>query len=223
MLDVFEAMLAHAREEGYKRLVYKAIPHIYHRIPAEEDLYALFRYGARLYRRDVSATIDMRERLPFSKGRKWSIKQALKAGIEVARSVEFETFMAIEQRVLELRHGTRPVHTAGELRMLAERFPGQIKLFAATRAGEMLAGVVIYESPQVAHAQYIGATDEGRAAGAADLVISHLINDYYRDKKYFDFGISTEDAGRRLNAGLAENKQGFGGRAVVYDFYELDL
>lgn len=223
MLEVFDAMLADMRAGGVKQVIYKAIPHIYHRLPAEEDLYALFRNDARLYRRDVSSTIDMSQRVPLSKGRKWSIKQAIKAGIQVARSTDFETFMAIEERVLEARHGARPVHTASELRLLAERFPEEIKLFAAMRNGAMLAGVVIYESALVAHAQYIGANDEGRAAGAADLVISHLINDYYRDKKYFDFGISTEDGGRRLNAGLANNKQGFGGRAVVYDFYELNL
>jgi hypothetical protein len=106
--------------------------------------------------------------------------------------------------------------------LLAGRFPDHIKLFAAHRAGQMEAGVIVYESPQVAHAQYIGATPEGRESGAPDLIIGHLINDYYAGKKYFDFGISTEDAGRHLNAGLVENKQGFGGRAVVYDFYELE-
>jgi hypothetical protein len=125
--------------------------------------------------------------------------------------------------VLAERHGVRPVHTAAELKLLASRFPDNIRLFAASRAGEMLAGVVIYESAQVAHAQYIGANDEGRRVGASDLIFDRLINDYYAQKKYFDFGISTEDAGRRLNEGLAENKQGFGARAVVHDFYELDL
>lgn len=223
MLEVFDAMVAHARDAGFKRLIYKAIPHIYHRVPAEEDLYALFRNDARLFRRDVSSTIKMSERLPFSKGRKWSIKQALKNGIEVGRSFHFETFIQIEEHVLESRHGTHPVHTAAELCLLATRFPDQIKLFAASRADEMLAGVVIYESAQVAHAQYIGATDAGKAVGATDLVINHLINDYYVDKKYFDFGISTEQAGRYLNTGLIENKQGYGARAVVHDFYELDL
>lgn len=223
MLEIFDALVAYARDAGFKRLIYKAIPHIYHRVPAEEDLYALFRNHARLFRRDVSSTIEMSERLPFSAGRKWSIKQALKNSIEVRRSFDFETFIEIEEHVLESRHGTRPVHTASELRLLATRFPDQIKLFAASRGDEMLAGVVIYESAQVAHAQYIGATDAGKAVGATDAVINHLINDYYLDKKYFDFGISTEDAGQRLNAGLAENKHGFGGRAVVYDFYEIDL
>ena len=223
MLELFDAMLARLRDDGGERLVYKAAPHIYHRAPAEEDLYALFRCGARLSRRDLSSTLDMSARPPFSKGRRWAIKQAQKHGVEVAPSFDFETFMAIEERALAERHGVRPVHTAAELRLLASRFPDNIRLFAASRAGEMLAGVVVYESAQVAHAQYIGATEEGRRVGASDLIIDRLINDYYARKKYFDFGISTEDAGRRLNEGLAENKQGFGARAVVHDFYELDL
>ena len=31
------------RSEGIRRVVYKAVPWIYHRLPAEEDLYAIFR------------------------------------------------------------------------------------------------------------------------------------------------------------------------------------
>ena len=76
---------------------------------------------------------------------------------------------------------------------------------------------------QVAHVQYIGATAEGYATGAADLIMSTLINDTYATKRYFDFGISTEQDGYYLNEGLVENKQGFGARAVAYDFYELEL
>lgn len=223
MLDVFAAMIARLRADGHARLVYKAVPHIYHRAPAEEDLYALFRHGARLVRRDLSSTLDLSARLPFSKGRKWAVKQARKNGLAVVRSSDFETFMAIEERVLGAKYGKRPVHTAAELELLAGRFPDHIKLFAAARAGEMLAGVVMYESGPVAHAQYIAAGEEGKRAGAADLILDHLINDYYSGKRYFDFGISTEQGGRHLNPGLAENKQGFGARAVVYDFYELDL
>jgi hypothetical protein len=130
--------------------------------------------------------------------------------------------MAIEEELLREKYGARPVHTAAEMGLLAGRFPDHIKLFAAHRAGRMEAGVIIYESALVAHAQYIGSTAEGRESGAPDLIMGHLINDYYAGKKYFDFGISTEDSGRRLNAGLIENKQGFGGRAVVYDFYEFE-
>lgn len=223
MLEVFAALVNYMRSMGTNRLVYKAVPHIYHRIPAEEDLYALFRYGARLVRRDLSVTLDMRERLPFSKGRKWAIKQAEKASVEIARSHDFSSFMSIEEQLLQEKYAARPVHTIAEIEKLASRFPENIKMFAAYRDKAMLAGVIIYESSRVAHAQYIGSNEEGRNCGAPDLIMAHLINDYYAAKSYFDFGISTEDDGRRLNAGLVENKQGYGARAVVYDFYELNL
>src|SRR5207237_10877364 len=83
MLDVFDAMTACLQREGVDRLVYKPVPHIYHRYPAEEDLYALFRQRAVLQRRDVSVTIAEHERLPISKGRQWALKQARKGGLAV--------------------------------------------------------------------------------------------------------------------------------------------
>lgn len=223
MLDVFSALTVYLRSRHIYRLIYKAVPHIYHRFPAEEDLYALFRNGARLIRRDVSTTIDMKVRLPFSEIRKRAIKRAQKHGLQVKRSFNFGAFMKIAAQVLETKYDARPVHTAAEIEMLAARFPENIKLFAAYRNEEMLAGVIIYESSEVAHTQYIGANDEGKTTGALDLIICYCLDDYYADKQYFDFGISNEDEGRYLNAGLIENKQSYGARAVVHDFYELDL
>ena len=98
-----------------------------------------------------------------------------------------------------------------------------IKLFVAKKNGEVIAGAVIYETELVAHTQYLANSDEGREIGALDLLVDHLIKDVYKDKKYFDFGISTEDEGRSLNKGLIAQKEGFGASAVVHDFYELDI
>lgn len=223
MLEILDALKASLKTAGIGKLVYKVIPHIYHQIPAEEDLYALYRHDAKLIRRDLSSTIDMNEKLSFSKGRKYEIKQAQKHGVKVVESSDFESFMAIEEQVLGERHDCKPVHTASEMQLLAKRFPNNIKLFAAHREDQMLAGVVMYESRNVAHAQYIAANEEGKKVGALDLVLSFLINDYYATKKYFDFGISTENDGLELNVGLVANKQSFGARAVVHDFYELEI
>ena len=223
MLEVFDALRANLIERGLKGLVYKAVPHIYHRMPAEEDLYALYRAGAKLVRRDISSAILLREKLSFSKGRKWALKQAQKHGLEVRKSDDFRAFMVIEEQVLGQKHDLRPVHTAEEIQMLARRFPDNIELFSAYCYEEMLAGVVMYESDNVAHAQYMAANDDGKQKGALDVILDYLINDYYRDKKYFDFGVSTEDDGRYLNSGLIENKQSFGARAIVHDFYQISL
>ena len=39
----------------------------------------------------------------------------------------------------------------------------------------------------------------------------------------FEFGISTTEGGRSLNEGLARNKESYGARAVVFDWYEVEL
>lgn len=223
VLRMFGALVDHLRGSGLRKLVYKAVPHIYHRIPAEEDLYALAVHGARLSRRDVAATLYMADRPPYTKGRKWAVNKSKKSPMRVGRSERFAEFMRVEEENLVARHGVKPVHTAEEIALLASRFPENIKLFEASADGELLAGIIIYESAAVAHAQYIASTPHGRDVCALDAVIDHLLIQEYASKRFFDFGISTEDAGRYLNAGLMENKESYGARAVVYDFYELEL
>jgi len=224
MLEIFEALKLYLPSQGVCNLIYKAIPYIYSDMPAEEDLYALHYIGAKLYRRDVSSSIDMRYNLlGFSKGRKWLISRAKKLNLLVKQAKDFKAFMAIEENNLMMRHNVKPVHTANEIELLAGRFPENIKLFASYKDDIMMGGVIIYESRHVAHAQYIAATEEGKEMGATDIIMNYLINEYYTEKRYFDFGISTENEGRYLNVGLIENKESYGARAVIYDFYEWVL
>lgn len=221
MLEIFESIIEFAKHTGASRLVYKAVPHIYHTQPAEEDLYALFLHNARIVKREVSTTINLKERFSLSKGRKWTINQSRKNRIEVRESDDFETFMRMETELLTAKYNVIPVHTAAEMRLLANRFPQNIKLFGAFLDGEMLAGTIVYASETVAHAQYMAATAEGKQLFALDAVVQQLITAHYAEKRYFDFGISTEKQGRYLNVGLVEYKESWGGRATVYDTYEI--
>ena len=223
MLEAFDALRGHLRSEGVARLIYKRVPQIYYSYPADEDVYALFRNGATLFRRDLSTTIDLTDPIPFSSIRTRYAKKARKSGLEVCESVDFEAYVALLTEVLESRHAVRPPHSAAELRLLASRFPDVIKLFCAYRGGDMLAGVLVFDTPQVVHAQYIANSEAGRDVGALDLVMDHLIHEYSVGHRYFDFGISTEDGGMLLNAGLVGQKEMFGGRGVVYDFYKMEV
>jgi hypothetical protein len=94
-------------------------------LPSDEDLYVLFRRHARLIRRDLSAAIRLDDRLPYRKGRRASLKGAKSSDLQVARSTDFEAFMALEERTLA-RHGATPTHTGAELALLAGRFPDHI-------------------------------------------------------------------------------------------------
>jgi hypothetical protein len=221
MVEIFGQLRQYLHSQGLEGLIYKAIPHIYHRMPAEEDLYALFVHNAQLIRRDVSSTIRLGDRADITKGRKCGIKTAQKEGIEVNPSNDFRSFMAIEEENLRKKYNVRPTHSTEELQLLASRFPKNIRLFLATRRGELLGGAVIYQSERVAHAQYLATTEEGRDLGCLDAIIEALLTKYVPEVPYFDFGISTEQQGRYLNEGLIDNKESFGARATVYDFYEL--
>jgi hypothetical protein len=223
MLGIFEAVLKHLRAAGITTFRYKALPHIYHLAPSEEDLYALFRNGANLVRRDLSSTIYLPEGVRLAKGRKWGINQSRKADLEVRESFDFVRFMEIEKRVLAEKYETQPVHTAEELEMLHNRFPNNIRLFGAYHFEEMVGGVIVYSTDTVAHLQYMAATQAGRDVCALDAVISTLQNDYYSDKRYFDFGISTERNGQYLNEDLAAYKESWGARSISYDTYEIQI
>ena len=227
MMGLFRALIEYLSEIGITRLVYKAVPHIYHIIPAEEDLYALFRFNAKLTRRDVSSTIDLTENVRFSGGRRRTIKKAKSRGLIIKQTDDFDTYMSIVEDNLRRRYGVRPTHTVDEIRLLARRFPEHIKLFAVYYRGEMVAGVIMYESnKKVAHAQYIASNEMGRELNALDYLFGYLINEQYskiNPRKYFDFGISTEKWGRYLNSNLITYKEEFGARATVYDTYELDV
>lgn len=224
-LAQLEMVVQWYREAGARSLLYKAIPHIYHRVPAEDDSYALFRLGFSLVRRDASSSIQLRSPWPhrLTKGRKWNINRARKQGVEVLETRAFARFMAIEEATLLERHNVKPVHSAAEMTLLGERFPQGIRLFEAFREGVTLGGVLVFDCGPTVHAQYIAATPEGRELGATDAIVSHLVNEVFKDRVFFDFGISTESDGRVLNAGLAAFKESFGARTVVYDHYLLDL
>jgi Acetyltransferase (GNAT) domain len=223
-IEALDAALEALRDGGVKRLVYKAPPHIYHRVPAEEDLYALTRAGATLVRRDLSAALSAQSRPDPHPTRGRNARAARAEGLAVAEERAFEEFMEVVRGNLAERHDVEPTHTAEELRLLADRFPEQIRLFTVRPQGDtILAGVVVYETPVVAHAQYIAATDEGRRLYAQDLLFSELVEERFADKRWFDFGISTTEQGRVLNEGLMRYKQNFGARAVVHDHYALEL
>jgi hypothetical protein len=221
MLEVFDALAEHCKKEGIKGILYKAIPYIYHSIPAEEDLYALFCHQAKLAGRSVSLAIYIPETSPFELKRKRTIKKAKENNLIVKESFDLKFFMDMVEASLMERHNAKPTHSVGEIQLLASRFPNNIKLFAAFKDNIMLAGVLIYESKNVAKVQYIANSQAGRFIGAGDIVVDYLINEHYKDKKYFDFGTSMLQQGLSLNSGLIDYKESFGARTVVYDSYKF--
>lgn len=223
MLALFEGWTEWCRDNGIRKIYYKAVPHIYHHVPAEEDLYALFRSGARPWITNLSSTIDMRDIPAMSTQQKRNLKKSMTAQPWIRETAYAGEFMPVLRDCLLSRHAASPVHTAAELQLLKERFPDNIRFFLCGTGSDIEAEVCIFDTNGVAHCQYIATSDAGRSNGTLTFLLHHLTTETFRDRKYFDFGTSNEAAGTILNSGLLHQKTGLGGRGVAYQSFELDL
>jgi Acetyltransferase (GNAT) domain len=225
MIGALEEIASTYRSLGCRCLRYKAVPFIYHAAPADDDLYALFRLGARRYRCDLSAAIDLSHRERVSQRRIRSRRRAAAGGVSADEAWdEIASFWRILECRLGSRHGVSPVHSLEEIRLLHDLFPNEIILIAARIGPALAGGAVLFLAGPVLHMQYTATTEEGRANFVTDPVMERAI-DLARERgcRFFDFGVSTVGGGWSLNQGLYRFKVSFGAGGVVYDHYELDL
>lgn len=226
MVELVQALQAHWRGQGVRGLRYKTMPSIYHRLPCEDDRYALWRCGAELVRRDALAVIGPTA-AHWPPRRRRAITHVMRQRPGLALSAHagggalWGEFWPLLTEQLQARHGSRPAHTQGEIGLLAQRFPAEIGLHLARCEGRVVGGLVLFECPTVSHLQYMAANEEGRRVAALDLLLEQAIACAQAGGRWFDFGHSNEDEGRSLNTGLAFYKESFGASTVVHDHYLL--
>jgi hypothetical protein len=224
--DCFRQLFFYYQKLGFKKIFYKALPPFYWAQadgPATEAS-LLAQWGAEVVRRDLNTVVDLAQPLRFQTRRRRQIGRAARAGVAWADSQDLASFWQhILEPTLRARHGVAPTHTPEEMARLMSRFPNRIRHLQAWHGGQMVAGVVLYVTARAVHAQYIAASPRGRELGALDGLFAHLLAHYAPTHRWFSFGISTYDAGRRLNQGLHDWKMGFGGHECPHLVYELPI
>lgn len=223
MLEIWRESLQFYKGLGYKRIVYKALPSIYHRYPSEDDLYSIFRMGGSLKYVQISSTINLKDPLKFDSNARRGVKYALNNNIIISESDDFDKFWDILTCLLKERYNTTPTHSKDEITLLKSRFPNNIRLFGAFKDSEMIAGTVIYITDKAYHTQYIAASALGKELKALPLLFSHVISLASISHDFFDFGTSNENLGTYLNEGLIRQKCGMGGRGIAYPTYEIPI
>lgn len=222
VLEIFRAAIEEWGKKGIKKLDYKPLPYIYASQPSQEDIYALSRLGGRMTECSLSSAIDTRQWPGFNKQMRRHLKEAEESGVEIISDIDVREFMNMLEKCLKERHGVRPVHTAEEMERLHTLFPERIRFYGAYLEKELHAGVCIYDTGLVAHAQYIASSPTGREKHLLPLLFHRLIEEY-KSRRYFDFGISTEDHGKILNSGLLRQKFSYGATGLAQTRWELDL
>lgn len=224
LLDIFQTIIPIWREWRIDKLIYKAVPNIYHSRPSQEDIYSLFRLGAHIRETNLSMAIDLSNPGNYNKLRKRKLTGTRHWVDKVEEMETAEETMALVSQCLLDRHNAVAVHSAGEIQLLKQRFPNNIKFFGIRGDdGNLNAAVCIYDTGMVAHAQYIATDERGRELDLLTPLFTRLIQREFADRAYFDFGTSNENHGKRLNRGLLRQKASFGATGVAYTTYELDI
>lgn len=210
VLQLFEMTADYLRRMGFRKWHYKVMPNIYHRLPAQEDEYALFRMGAELEACNLSCTLplngcsemsvtpDLSRRRRFRDGQMNGMQLLVGGKDMLAEDILKRFWPIMEQNMME-RFGAKPVHTLEEMLSLQRSFPDQIRCYLVTvpdgngaeridvaggNGAERIdvAGEVLFVSQQVAHAQYGHASALGRQLGALDFLYLSLI-DHFRNNE----------------------------------------
>ncbi|TRX42151.1 GNAT family N-acetyltransferase [Flavobacterium restrictum] len=222
VIQILKAVLIHLEENAIATLYVKTIPSLYHQKPAEELLYVLFVAKAQLVRRDSLSVLDLKQPNAISKIRKRGIQKGISNKLQVKEVTDFDLFWnQILLPNLALKHHTKPVHSLPEITKLKNLFPNNIRQFNVYQNDIIVAGTTIFETETAAHCQYISKAANDENLGGLDLLFAHLIANEFKNKRFFDFGISNEDQGQKLNEGLSYWKESFGASTLVQDCYEV--
>ena len=222
-LESYQAIIKYLNTRGIRFLKLKRIPRIYENLPSDAIDYCLFKSKAERDRCDLTMAIDLKSTaVEMSTNRKRNLKKAQAHNIKVREVFEFDSFFKqVLIPNLKERHQTSPTHTVAELDLLRSHFPDHIRQFNAYYEDEIIAGVTVFVTNRVAHAQYISTLDSLRHLGGLDMIFDHLIQTTFKEKWYFNFGISNENQGQQINEGLLHWKSSFGAHPIVHEFYTI--
>ncbi len=222
VLAIFRSVLVFLDNNKIKLLQLKMLPRFYADFYSEELEYILFLIQAKLIRRDTNAVIDLQKNFSISKGRMEGVLKARKHKLIIKEEPYFEMFWnEILIPNLEQNHQAKPVHSLEEIQDLQQKFPNNIRQFNVYYNKKIVAGTTIFETKNVAHAQYISGNLDKNILGSVDFLYHNLLTSVFKNKAFFDFGISNINQGKNVNEGLSYWKESFGANIAIHDFLEV--
>ena len=221
--EAFKAMLAFYESNGIQEIEIRVIPTFYNKMPSDELDYFLYKANAQLIKKDVLMIIDYAHKLRFQKNRREGINKATRAGLKLKVDSNFSGFWNdVLIPNLKNKHNVSPVHTLEEIELLASRFPDNIKQVNIYKDNKVVAGTTVFLTETTVHPQYVSGNVDKNSFGSLDLAYDYVINKMCKDKRYFDFNISSEDNGSKINEGLIFWKESCGARSHTANTYLIE-
>lgn len=222
--ELVESLIDYTVEENYEKIIITNVPIIYQSRYNDYFDFALYRNGFGYLKRELTSVITLCSDEAsvmklFKPEARTAVRKAIKHGISVRKSTDFESYYEILKRNLAMRHNVQPAHTLDELIRLKELFPNKIQLFGAYLKTRMIAGVInFYCNNNAVLVFYISHDQAYQQYRAVNLLFYTIIKDAVaRGLKFLDFGLFTVNM--EPNWGLGKFKENFGARGILRETF----
>jgi len=220
---IFEAVCGYFNLAGIRVLHIRQCPLFYCKEACYEIDYLMFKNNARIYRRDMNMAIPLQQGYRISNSKLKYYGRAKATGMVIIQDNDFDAFWdnVLLPRLAD-KHGSKPVHTKGEINLLHSRFPENILQYNVFYEDEIIAGVTLFKFDTVIKSQYSATTPAGEKLRALDYLFISLTEQYKEQMLYFDRGTVTENQGKDYKKGLVKQKEELGCKVFLQDFYEVE-
>lgn len=219
-------LVAHLKKGGIEKIILTQTPLIYYAEPNQYIEFVLMKNDFRYKKREITAVIPLNVAEPlvvFHPDARRSTKKAMREGVRVRISEDFQQYYEILKNNLSMRHNVSPTHTLNELLKLKELFPEKILLFGAYLKEKLIGGMVIFvANPRVILAFYISHNPDFQAYRPVNLLFYEVMRwGRLQGFKYLDLGTFTLNM--EPNWGLGRFKENFNAKGFLRDTFELEL
>lgn len=214
-IQIFGLVATQMAKFGIGALRYTPTPHVYHRHPFEDDLFALHLAGAQVVHMKLAARARLPELALMQERMRKYLRQAVPR-IRVTTEVELGEFWEGLTQYLAWRHQSLPLHTKSEMAELLRRFPDEIRLLGVkSQGGKLLAGSVVFLTDQVIRLQYAFGAASPDTPKAALIALDHAaIKRFGSGRSWIDFGTSMSPLDGTLDEELHGQKERMGARGM---------
>jgi len=228
LLSYMELIERYYRSLRFQSLDVRISPLIFSKLHREDMLWAFWKRGYYLQGISLGNVVDLsafnnEEDLfhIYESKRRNQVRKSLRDGgfsLQKAEMMPENLWNSLENN-LSRKFDTSPTHTFKEIQDLIRRFPDRIEVLYSEEVNDGLYGAmaVIYKFKQVFHTQYLDMNYELSSRYPNLYLIHHLL---IRAKeagfRWFSFGPSTERWGEKINEGLFNYKNQYGGGTCIY-------
>ncbi|WP_456399949.1 hypothetical protein [Persephonella sp.] len=220
-LYLVETLQEFLYKEGFREVWMRYPEYIFELEPAQEIKFAMWYKGFRLDYIELSTCYSL-ERYDESKPIIRQARRSYDKGVKcIYDDNNFEGYYNILYENLKTKYNREPTHTLEEVLLLKKLLNDSFVLVSVYLNNELIGGIVMFiANKKAAHIFYSAVKKNISGIFPNDALVDTAIRKL-KEKgfKYLNYGISTEDKGRKINFELFRFKEKFKGFGVYREVW----